>query len=279
MSSGDVPVVRSGSGRAVSSAELEQVIRRASNLQFRARDYSGHGLEEGDVVQIGEEVGLEPRYVRQALAELHADSLIPILPRGARVTDRFWGHGWVRATRVVPGSRSEVEGRLERYFEQHELLKRVRSQPGRSLWEAAGGLVSSMKRAMDVGGHGYRLAKARGVDVMVEPLESGWSLVAITVDLRNERTAAAAGWHLGMGGLAVAAATLLVGPVGPEIPLLLGSGLAGSAGLGAATWGTSAHFHRRRARVQLDLEGLLDRLETEEPLAPLSPNWRKQLLG
>lgn len=269
----------SGSPLSVSPAELERVIRRASNLQFRDRASADSALEAGEVVRIGEEVGLEPHYVRQALAELQADSLLPALPREAKVARRLWGRGLVRTSRVVPGERTVVESLLERYLEDEELLKRVRSQPGRSLWEAAGGLLSNMKRAMDVKGHGYVLAKARSVEVTIEPLEPGWCLVTLTADLRNERARTAAGWHLGIGALAFGAAVFLIAPGGPELSAILGSGLAGGAGLGAATWSTGAHFRRTRARLELALEGLLDKLERGRPPGTKPRSWREKLLG
>lgn len=275
-----VPVRRRGTGRSLSPADLERVIRRASNLQFRAGATEGESaLDETEVVRIGEEVGLEPRYVRQALAEIHADSLVPALPRESRLPARLWGPGLVRTSRVVPGDRAEVEAKLEVHLRDRELLKRVRHQPGRSLWEAAGGLLSTMKRAMDVGGHGYELAKARSVELVVEGLEPGWSLVSLTADLRNERTETAVGWHILAAAFAIPAAGFLVATGGPELPILLGSGLAGGAGLGAATWATATHYRKRRERTQLVLEGLLDRLELGEPLSkPGAAPWRTRLL-
>ncbi len=264
----------------MSPADLERVIRRASDLQFRAGAVEGgSALEEAEVVRIGEEVGLEPRYVRQALAEIRADSLLPALPRESAVPARLWGSGLVRASRVVPGDRSAVTAKLEAHLTDRELLKRVRHQPGRSLWEPAGGLLSTMKRAMDVGGHGYELAKARSVELVVEDLEPGWALVTVTADLRNERTATAVGWHLAGAFLAVPAAIFLVATGGLELPVLLGSGLAGGVGLGGAAWATAAHYRRRRERTRLVLEGLLDRLELGESLTPDRPgSWREKLL-
>lgn len=266
-------------GRAISSADLERVIRRASDLQFRAGTAdAGGALDETEVVRIGEEVGLEPRFVRRALAEVRAESLVPESPRETPLPARLWGPGLVRASRVVPGERAEVAARLETHLRERELLKRVRRQPSRSLWEPAGGLLHTMKRAMDVGGHGYELAKARSVELAVEGLEPGWSMVTLTADLRNERAGAALGWHLAAAAAAVPAAVFLTATGGPGLPALLGAGLAGGAGFGAATWATATQYAKRRRRVRLALEGLLDRLELGEPLpAPGSGSWRERL--
>lgn len=253
------------------------MIRRASDLQLRGGTAEAGGLlDDAEVVRIGEEVGLEPRFVRRALAEVRADSLVPEAPREASLPARLWGPGLVRATRVVPGDASEVTAALEAHLRDRELLKPVRRQPGRSLWEPAGGLLHTMKRAMDVGGHGYALAKARNVELAVEGLEPGWSLVTLTGDLRNERAGAALGFHLAGIAVTVPVGILLTATGGPELPVAVGTGLAGGAGIGAATWATAARYARSRRRTRLALEGLLDRLELGEPLSPpRRGSWRE----
>jgi hypothetical protein len=271
---GELPVPWSGSGRPLSSAEVERVIRRASDLQFEAgATGAADGLEEGELIRIGEEVGLGPRYVRQALAEVRADSLVPALPSESSKAARVFGSGLVRASRVVPGNPPEVEDRVATYFRDHELLKPVRSQPGRSLWEPAGGLLSTMRRAMDVGGRGYELAKARNIAVDIEPLESGWSLVTVTADLRNARNEAAAGWYLGGVFTALGASISLLVTGGATLPLLLGSGLISGAVLGTATWATGKTFRKRWTRMEMALQGFLDRVERGEELAVRDDTW------
>lgn len=266
-------------GRSVAAGDLERVIRRASDLQFRGGEGGGSGgeLDEAELVRIGGEVGLEPHYVRQALAEVRAESLLPDLPDESELATRLWGSGLIRASRAVPGAPADVESRLEGHLRDVELLKRVRSRPGRSLWEPAGGLLPSMRRAMNVGGHGYRLAQARSLELVVDGLEEGWSLVTMIADIRNERAGLAAGWHLGLLPVGLGAAIFLVATGGPELPILLGSGLAGGGAAGGATWATAQHFRRRRERTGLALEGLLDRLERGEPLSPARTSWRDRI--
>lgn len=273
------PLAESSGERSVSAADLERVIRRASDLQFRAGSAeAGSALEESEVLRIGEEVGLEPRYVRQALAEIHADSLIPALPGESPLAARLWGAGLVRASRVVPGEPAAVQEELEAYLRDREVLRRVRSAPGRSLWEAAGGLVSTMRRAMDVGGHGFELAKARSVELVVRRLEPGFVLVTLTADLRNERGHLAVGWHLGALLAAAPAALALLAVVGVDLLPVLGAGALGGGALAGGSHAAAVHFGRRRQRVQLVLEGLLDRLQQGERLLPDRPSWKDRLL-
>lgn len=249
----DLPV------RRVSSGELERVIRRAAELQFdEGADVTD--LDVGEVVRIAEEVGLEARHVRRALAEVQAESLLPTLPSDGGLPARLWGPGVVRHSRAVPGDPSEVQARLERHLEEKESLHSVRQKPGRSLWEPAAGLLKQMQRSLDVGGHGYDLAKARNVQVAVEGLEQGWSLVTLSVDVRNLRAGQATGWLLGLG------ATGTAGAVGSAILAGTGAAIVIAPFLaigfwGAAAWAAGRSIHKVRDRIELAVLGLLDRLE------------------
>lgn len=187
------------------------------------------------------------------------------------------GEKSVRAGRVVPGARAEVQRRIETHFRERESLEPVRIRPGRSLWEPRGGLLDKMQRALDVGGRGYELAEARSVELAASELEEGWSLVTLTADLENVRRDHAVGWLAGsfpffLGGAVVASAT-----AGLPWEILVAS--AGGATAGAAAWGAGWSYGRRRDRVRLVLEGLLDRLEQGLPLEPERPSWRDKLMG
>ncbi|MFQ5690449.1 MAG: hypothetical protein ACE5HQ_09280, partial [Gemmatimonadota bacterium] len=240
------------------AADLERIIRRASDLQFQAGSSEGAPLEQSEVLRIGREVGLEARYLNQAMAEVRADALVPALPREHAWVLRLFGPGLIRASRAVPGDAPEVERKIAEYLREGELLRRVRGRPGHSLWEAAGGLLSTMRRAMDVKGRGYELAKAKSVEVDVESLEAGWSLVMLTCDARNVRRESTIPWYLGFLSLAVPAAVVLSATGGPELPLLLGTGLSGGSALGGATWAARAYYRKRFARIELAVQGMLD---------------------
>lgn len=265
----------------VSSSDLERVIRRATELQFdEGEDVTD--LDVREVVRIGEEVGLEPRHVRRALAEVQADSLLPPLPADRGLPTRLWGPGVVRHSRAVRGDPESIQDRVERHLEEKESLRCVRRKAGRSLWEPAAGLVKQMQRAIDVGGHGYDLAKARNVQLAVEGLEEGWSLVTISVDLRNLRNQQATGWLLGLGlsgtGGAVASAVLAGSvAVGVVVVPVLALGF-----WGAASWAAGRTIEKSRARIELIVLGLLDRLEEGEigrPRDRIAPPWKEWLLS
>ncbi|WP_419949577.1 hypothetical protein [Candidatus Palauibacter sp.] len=261
----------------ISQEQLERVIRRASELQFRSSTAVGGSIESQEVVQIGAEVGLDERHVRQALAEVQAASLLPETPEDSGLARRLFGPAIVSASRVVPGTPADVEANLESHLSERELLQRVRSRPGRTLWEPAAGLVPQMRRNLDFTGRGYALAKARSLQVVTEPLENGWSLVTMTADMRNVRTEHA-GWLLTMlplGGIGGAVGlTLATG--GGLLPILGGVVIvSGATGLGAgiARGGTT----QIRRRMELALQGLLDRLESGEDLVHAREPWHQKL--
>ncbi|MCY3598367.1 MAG: hypothetical protein OXN85_00120 [Gemmatimonadetes bacterium] len=272
------PARRPSLPRTVTQEQLERVIRRASDLQFRSSTSVGGELGAGDVVQIGAEVGLEERYVRQALAEVEAASLIPDAPADEGLARRIVGSAIVSTSRVVPGSPADVEANLESYLREEELLRQVRSRSGGSLWEPGTGLVSQMRRAMDVGGRRYTLAKARKLQVSVEALESGWSLVTLTADVGNMRAERIGGWFAGMGlGGAAGGFGLFMATGGGVLPLL--GGLAIFSGFTAiATVSARADMRKVRQRMELALQGLLDRLERGENLRSAEEPWHRKLL-
>lgn len=263
--------------RRVSSAELERVFRRAAKLQFDERE-DVTDLDVGEVVRIAEEVGLEPRHVRRALAEVQAESLLPTLPVDGGLPARLWGPGVVRQSRAVRGDPSDVQARLERHLEEKESLHCVRHKPSRSLWEPAAGLIKQMQRSLDVGGHGYDLAKARNVQLAVEGLEEGWSLVTLSVDIRNLRAGQATGWLVGLGasGTAGAVGSAILAGTGAAIVIapFLAIGF-----LGAASWAAGRTIHKVRDRIELVVLGLLDRLEQGRIGAEKEGSgWREWLL-
>src|SRR2546425_7157641 len=55
-------------GELISREALERIIRRAAELQAGAQDI-GDGLTEPEVLALGKDVGIPPRYLHQALLE------------------------------------------------------------------------------------------------------------------------------------------------------------------------------------------------------------------
>lgn len=253
--------------RRVSSEQLEQVIRRAAELQARdAERESPDSLTEAELLRIGKEIGLSGQHLRRALAEVSADAA----PKPTALT-RILGTEKVSASRTVPGDADEVREALDEYLVRREWLAAVRRFQDHTIYERARGTdlarILSMAQNAFMGagsgpqvGAGFELRKARQVEAAVQPLEEGYSYVTLTADLSGMRAGlAAGGWASGVGaGSAVAVALGIA--VDPAAALLGLPVLAGSV------WGMRAIYDSVAARAALHLESLLDSLERGEEL-------------
>lgn len=239
--------------RRIDRDALERIIRRAAELQAGDMD-TGEGLTEQDLLKVGAEVGIDGRFLRQAMYEETA---------GATETERGLLVKWigprrVSASRVVPGDKTTMEAGLERWMVEGEALAVKRRLPDRVVWERQRGFFAEMKRGFGVGGKSYQLARALDVAVVVTQLEQGFCHVELVADISQTRQGLVGGAMAvtGAGGaLAVTASALGAMLVVPAFAVVLG------VAAGAAI----VRNHRRFAgRMQLALEQVLDRLEHGE---------------
>src|SRR5713101_1664982 len=126
-------------GELIRREALERIIHRAAELQAGEHDI-GEGLTEPDVLALGQEVGIPPRYLRQALLEERTRS--GVAPEHGVVA---WVAGPVALTtdRVVPGDAAAVERVLTGWMEREESLQVKRRQPDRTSWEPRVGAVAA----------------------------------------------------------------------------------------------------------------------------------------
>jgi hypothetical protein len=253
--------------------DLEAVIRRAAELEAEAGSRVPE-LSETDVVRIAGEVGLSEASVRRALAELRAGA------GGGLLADRGWaarlcGPGLVTATRILERPSEEVRQEIEAHFRENESLRLARRTRGVSLWEPDSGVIASIVRSVDLSGAGYQLAKkSQALELGVIPLNEGSCQVTLTADLGKERGAWF--WVLGIGtggALATGASIFITGlPSLPDVVAL------GSPALLGLTMGMARRaYMRAMEKMRLILDGLLDRLEHDEPLRSPRPSWRDLL--
>jgi hypothetical protein len=245
------------------------VIRRAVELQFEeGTERAGPGqLDEQEVLRIAGEVGIEERFVRQALGELKADRLLPAPLDDQSPLVRFFGGATTRAHRVVPGTVERVEAELGEHLRVRETLSPVRSRRGQSVWEPHPGVFSHIARSLRVKGYRYELSRVTALHVSISPMEEGFVLVSLAADLRKSRAENAAGWGIGFGaGGAVAGAaagvvvTLVLSvPAVVAAPLFVIPAAGGGALLGLRLG--RGPFRRMVDRVRQAAEGVLDQLE------------------
>lgn len=238
---------------SISRKALERIIQRAAELQASEREI-GDSLTEDQLMELGREVGLPAKHLRQALLE-----------ERTRTTDaeagwlaRYIGPSRVTVQRTVLGARTDVEEALSHWMTEEELLTVKRRHKQRTSWEPRSDFMASLKRGLGLSGRRYVLSKAKEVVGLVRQLEDGWSHVTLAADLTNTRVQ-----HMGeaaafMGGGAMVTTVAFV--LNVAFPVAIIPTAAGLA-LGAAV-------ARARAsgieRFTVALEQVLDRLERGE---------------
>jgi hypothetical protein len=253
------PVPTPGTPAPLERAALERVLARAAELQAADADTGEMTLTEAQILDVGNEVGIPAKHLRQALAEERSRIAVPV-ERG-RVAAIF-GSATVSASRTVRGKPAELFEKLDATMQRDESLRVKRRFPDRIAWEPMGGMATEFRRLLNVGGHGYRLARAQEVSATVIAIDAERSIVRLDASLTNVRKQRI------VGGSGMVAA----GGVASGILLALGVMAAVSA-LPVAAAVVGGYFVARShapqvAGAQLALEQMLDRLERGELQRP-----------
>ncbi len=243
---------------------LERVLARAAELQgASALPDSSDLISESQLLDIGNEVGLNPSTINQALAEERTRINVPE-ERG--LVAQISGAGFATATRTVPGTPRDILATIDAWMLRDECLQVQRRFADRITWEPQRGLFGKLRRTVNVSGRGYYLMDAGQVSATVMPVDSTRVVVRLDADIHASRAR-----RVGIGGLlatmgAAASGILGLGLIVAHIPLFIA---AGSAVLPFAG-GTFAAYRVARTHrgvlssVQLALEQILDRLEHGE---------------
>ena len=232
-------------------AALERVLARAAELQASAAD-TGEMMTADRLLEVGKEVGISPDFMRQALAEELSRSG---LPDDEGVVSRMFGSGVVSASRTVEGTPESVMTALDAWMSNEECLQVKRHFPDRTVWEREPGFLTGMRRALNVGGRGYHLARAHEVSAAVVAVDEHRTFVRLDADVSNIRNQFVASGGVMAGVNVVGAGVLLVLGVIPVValaPALLGTGLG---------YGIARGHRGTTERVRVALEQVLDRLE------------------
>jgi len=248
--------------RQIAAENLDLIVRRAAAIQNKRGSPGSQLLTEEEVIEIGRQVGLEPEHVRRAMAEVHAESLAPERPPGNRILDLIAGDSRVEVRRVVAGEPTLVQQQVEVLLRDREKLSALRRRPTRSVWEASAGIMDRLDRFMNFSGKEYALAETRQVELAVAETEPGWSLVTLAADLANKRDEVLYTAGSCVAVVAILAAVFVGADAGYASPLAPGVGLlAGVASAAVAVPWIRRTVDKRRNRVELILEGLIDQVD------------------
>ena len=243
---------------------LERVLARAAELQgASALPESSDLISEGQLLDIGNEVGLNPSTIKQALAEERTRVNVPE-ERG--LVAQIAGAGFASATRTVPGTPRDVLATLDVWMLKEECLQVQRRFADRITWEPQRGLFGKIRRTVNVSGRGFYLVDATQVSATVLPVDSARVVVRLDADIHASRAR-----RVGVGGVlttlgAAAGGVLGLALVVAHLPLLIAAGSAVLPFAGGSLLGYRvARTHRGvLSSVQLALEQILDRLEHGE---------------
>ena len=247
---------------------LERVLARAAELQGASSLPDSQDLiSEKQLLEIGNEVGLSPSTINQALAEERTRVNVPE-ERG--LVAQIAGAGFASATRTVDGSQRDVLATIDNWMQHDECLQVQRRFADRITWEPQRGLFGKLKRTVNVSGRGYYLVDASQVSATVLPVDSSRVVVRLDADIHASRSRRVAGGTAVVGVGGVLGGLLGLGLVVAHLPLLIAAGAA----LIPFAGGTSGAYRIARshrnvlASVQLALEQILDRLEHGEITRP-----------
>ena len=224
-------------------------------------------ISEAQLREIGNEVGLSPATINQALAEERTRVNVPD-ERG--LVAQIAGAGFATATRTVAGNPRDVLATIDTWMQRDECLQVQRRFSDRITWEPQRGLFGKIKRTVNLSGRGYYLVDAQQVSATVLPVDATRVVVRLDADIHQSRAR-----RVGFGGLMVGAGGIAGGLVGlglvvAHLPLLIAAGAALLPFAGGTAGGYKiARSHRSiLSSVQLALEQVLDRLEHGEFTRP-----------
>lgn len=254
------PAPRPGGGlpaRRLSSQELEAVIRRAVEIQSAAGT-PDEGIPEGEVLRIGQELGIDAATVRRAITDVRGRP-----PEERGLLARTMGPGTLRAARTVRRNAAATGMLLEEYLTRCEYMVVQRRFPDRTRYARGTGFAAAMGRGMRVFNQTHKAMDLAQLDVSVSAIDDETCLVELSIDMGGVRGgmaagAAAIGGSAAVGITAAVLATPLVDPLALlSLPALVGSWMGMRGIYGAVQSGT-----------QDKLESFLDRLEHNELKLP-----------
>jgi hypothetical protein len=243
-------------------AALERVLARAAELQASQAEPS-EGMTEGQLIELGHDVGIPPEQIRQALAEERTRVAVP--PERGLIGGMF-GPTVITASRIVAGTPVQVLDRIDRWMQDQEALTVRRRFTDRLTWEPRRDLLGSLKTSFSFGGKGYALTSANEVGATVAAIDAERTIVRLDADFSEGRRRRIT-WSAVVGGGALASGAGLVAlTFGLGGSPLVGEVVAGiwTLGGGVAAAGIAAAQRRKLARAQLALEQVLDGLERAE---------------
>jgi hypothetical protein len=259
---GNPPAPAPGGGlpvRRLTSQELEAVIRRAVEIQT-AGGTPDEGITEGEVLRIGQELGMDAATVRRAITDVRGRAAPE---RG--VLAKTMGPGTIRAARTVRKNAAMVGLLLEEYLLKCEFMVVQRRFPDRTRYVRSTGVAAAFGRAKSKFGASHAAMDLPHLEVSVSAMDDESCVVELSISTAGVRAGMAAG-AAAVGGSAAAGIAVAVLATPLVDPLAL---LALPTALGS-WWSMRGIYRSVQHSTQDKLESFLDRLEHNELRVPAS---------
>src|SRR4030081_3034214 len=160
---------------------LERVLARAAELQgASALPDSSDLISESQLLDIGNEVGLNPSTISQALAEERTRINVPE-ERG--LVAQIAGAGFATATRTVPGTPRDVLAAIDSWMQREACLQVQRRFSDPITRGPQRGLCGKLRRTVILSGNAYSLVDARQVSATVLPVDATRVVVRLDADI------------------------------------------------------------------------------------------------
>ena len=257
--------------RSLTRREFDAVIRRAAELSSSESDGAEGELTEGELFRIAGEVGLSESHVRRALLDVRGEI------EASGPLDRVFGPSTVRASRVVEGTPEELIKNIDEFLVASRLLQRVRRTVDLLQYRPAVDWASQLARAASFSSWKYYIASARLVEVSLEPVDDERTLVRILVE-PGTRSEAIIGSVLGGGSGGAVAGVVSGGVIATFAPfgLAVAAGVVLGGGVSTGIVYAIGRSHKKNlGEAQVEVEGVLDALESGASLEPPPASWRR----
>ncbi|MGI8859098.1 MAG: hypothetical protein ACR2HO_02940 [Rubrobacteraceae bacterium] len=240
--------------KRLSPAEVEMVLRRASELNARGRsrgDEEPPSISPQVLVQVAAAAGIPEGHVRRAMWDLASAKTA----ESHTLSRKLYGPARLRIVREIERPAESTREHLESMLRVEQGLKLRRRTEASSLYDS-GDMVGAVRRALDFSGH-RALLKAQSVELRVEDLEEGRGLANLTADASNQR-----GEYLSLGLILGATLALLFVFAGFQSPIFF---LGVLPTLAVPAFGFRLAYNRTRVEIRRTLEALLDAAEEGPP--------------
>lgn len=189
----------------LSSDDVERILERAIALEAEASRPGADSIDADTLGRIADELGIERRHLRQAMAE----ELLRIEEEDPGWLSRNLMPRSIAESRTVAASPDKVRAVLDYWLSTHEGMRKRTGNLDEATWHRDGSPLVAIKTALKMTQGDGSLRSVRSLSDSIKPLTVGNQVVSVEADTSNLRQLA--------------------------IGLLVGSGLLGAAAVGVST--------------------------------------------